>query len=361
MSSFPYVGFPAYERMDASSFHGRAGELALLADTYTEETEERGKLLVVYGPGGVGKTSFVQAGLWPLARRSRDVARFLRFAPAADETLATFVRRVRNEVGRFASDPARRPMVFVDELDRVMGPILGGEPDPERQAALSGLLAILSQAALRGIARVVLALREPWSRTLEQSPGNDQFAVHRTVFFRLDFLSPAGLDAVLRNPFARWLARHPAEGVTPTSLLEHYFTELTAHPASLPLFSALARRAHDLRALPPTLSILDFACDHAERLIADWDPATRERFPVFHELFRAAAVRHAPAGPSAAAWAILAADPDARDIALRLVDARLLTVRGPRWDTAELCLTHDAWLTDCPAVAARLRSPGNSG
>jgi len=358
MNSFPYVGFRAYERTDASLFHGRAGELALLAHTYTEQTEERGKLLVVYGPSGVGKTSFVQAGIWPLARRSRDVTRFLRFAPEADEDLPAFVRRVRNEVGRFSSDPVRRPMVFIDQLERAIGPMLGGELDPDRQAALSGMLSFLSQAALRGMARIVLALREPWSQTLEQAPGNDQFAANRTSFFRLDFLSQSGMEAMLRNPFANWLERTPQDGLHPRTLLESYFSELTSHPASLPLFSALVRRANDLRALPPTLSILDFASDHAERVFAEWPSDVRRQLPVFLDLFRAAAVRRTQAGPSAAPYSILAADPDARDIANRLVEARLLVLQGQRWDTAELCLSHDYWLTACPSVAPLLRAPG---
>ena len=354
MPSFPYAGAVPYTKNDASSFYGREGELSLLADIYTEQAGEKGKILVVYGPSGVGKTSMLLAGLWPLVRRSRDVVRLLHFEPGPEEDLGSFIGRIREEVGRLVAGPDRRPMIFIDQIDQVIGYPLDGGLDSEREAQLAALLAFLSQAAMRGLARVVMALREPMAHSLETAPSNDQFSRYRIEFFRLDFFSQAGLEKILRLPFARWLKAHPQVGVGETAIMEHYFSELTLNPTALPLFSTMARRAHDLRTYPPEVSILDFAVAEAEALFAGWPPERLAKLPIFVELFQAAATTRTKESALSAPMRILAADPDSREIADELIQARLLTLYGQRWDDAEVRLSHEYWLADCPVTAPLL-------
>ena len=64
----PYPGLLAFTEADAAHFFGREAEVEALW-----EKIRRQKLLAVIGPSGVGKTSFLRAGVIP--RRPRDGSR----------------------------------------------------------------------------------------------------------------------------------------------------------------------------------------------------------------------------------------------------------------------------------------------
>lgn len=57
----PYVGLRAFRREDGSKFFGRDREACEVSDLW-----QAGRLTVLYGPSGVGKTSLIQAGVLPL-------------------------------------------------------------------------------------------------------------------------------------------------------------------------------------------------------------------------------------------------------------------------------------------------------
>ncbi|GAA2863916.1 hypothetical protein GCM10010517_23050 [Streptosporangium fragile] len=57
----PYVGLRAFRREDDAKFFGRARESYEVSDLW-----QAGRLTVLYGPSGVGKTSLIQAGVLPL-------------------------------------------------------------------------------------------------------------------------------------------------------------------------------------------------------------------------------------------------------------------------------------------------------
>jgi Flp pilus assembly protein TadD len=57
----PYVGLRAFRREDDAKFFGRARESCEVSDLW-----QAGRLTVLYGPSGVGKTSLIQAGVLPL-------------------------------------------------------------------------------------------------------------------------------------------------------------------------------------------------------------------------------------------------------------------------------------------------------
>jgi len=121
-----------------------------------------------------------------------------------------------------------------------------------------------------------------------------------------------------------------------TALMEHHLSELTLNPAALPLFSTMARRAHDLHAFPPEMSILEFVVAEAEALFASWPQERIDKLPIFVELFQAAATTRTKESALSAPMRIIAADPDSREIAEALIEARLLTLYGQRWDDAEV-------------------------
>jgi DNA-binding SARP family transcriptional activator/WD40 repeat protein len=60
----PYRGLAAFEEADASDFHGRTHVVGEMVDMLRRE-----RLLVVFGPSGIGKSSVVNAGLVPALRR----------------------------------------------------------------------------------------------------------------------------------------------------------------------------------------------------------------------------------------------------------------------------------------------------
>ncbi|MFF5110952.1 tetratricopeptide repeat protein [Streptosporangium sp. NPDC000509] len=62
----PYVGLRAFRREDRSKFFGRDREAREVSDLW-----QAGRLTVLYGPSGVGKTSLIQAGVLPLLDAGR--------------------------------------------------------------------------------------------------------------------------------------------------------------------------------------------------------------------------------------------------------------------------------------------------
>lgn len=59
----PFVGFEPYTKEKAALFFGRKKEIQELFDKVVNELSSRTTLVI--GPMGVGKTSFIRAGLWP--------------------------------------------------------------------------------------------------------------------------------------------------------------------------------------------------------------------------------------------------------------------------------------------------------
>lgn len=62
----PYVGLRAFRREDGPKFFGRDREAREVSDLW-----QAGRLTVLYGPSGVGKTSLIQAGVLPLLDAGR--------------------------------------------------------------------------------------------------------------------------------------------------------------------------------------------------------------------------------------------------------------------------------------------------
>jgi hypothetical protein len=64
----PYPGLAGFDERDASLFFGRGGDIARgLADIRRMRRSMTSRVLVVQATSGAGKSSFLRAGLWPLA------------------------------------------------------------------------------------------------------------------------------------------------------------------------------------------------------------------------------------------------------------------------------------------------------
>jgi len=360
MARLPYVGLRPYQKTEGTFFSGRQGEISVLYDIYQEQAADKGKLLIIYGPSGSGKTSIVQAGLWPLARVSKDVAHLERFEPAHRETLPAFGQRVRQYVGRQSGTAADRPLVFVDQLDQVFDYPLDGKLDETSRDILAKLLEFLVQATQRGIARVIIAVREPWSTFLEQASNNPQFAEKHLGFFRLQFLSSSGLDEFLRAPIERWLKSDRPDLNTPGSKLFHeFYGELNANPTSLPhanfMLEKLVVRGEADKFSEASLKqpggLIGFMTAQAEEAYKSWPAEIQEKLEVFIELFRAAVTEESPDGVRSCEAKPLVADPDSRDILALFMAARLVTLKGDRWDQVEAQVAHDQLFEVWPRTA----------
>ncbi len=350
MAPLPYVGFKPYEQAEVTYFCGRQGEISVLHDTFTEQAAQRGKLLVVYGPSAVGKTSIVQAGLWPVLRLHNEVGDLVRLAPEDGEPLRTFFQRIRHSVGRMSPSDEKQPLVFIDQLEDGLGFPLDGVLEDDIHEVLANLLEFLSQAAHKNIARIVIGIREPWSRFIEDAPRSLEFLQGSLDFFRLNFPSSSGLEEILRTPLFRWKnGAHTGPDQVDNTLYKHYFGELNANPSSLPIanlfLEGLLRDStqgdKSLAELAEFRTLLNFTVKHVDEAFASWSPEIQAKLPIFFELFRAAAVDASTDGIRSTDARPLIADPDARDVFVRLMEAKVLCLKGSRWQQAEVEVCND--------------------
>ncbi|SNY80635.1 WD40 repeat [Nocardia amikacinitolerans] len=102
----PYRGWQPLEAVDAAVYFGRDAQIgrALTAIRALRNTGV-GQLFVVLGPSGVGKSSFLRAGLLPRLRRDdrhylpAGIVRPQRFALTGDGGLAQTIHRLRADLG----------------------------------------------------------------------------------------------------------------------------------------------------------------------------------------------------------------------------------------------------------------------
>lgn len=354
MARLPYVGLRPYSKTEASYFCGRGGEISVLVDSFAENAAERGKVMVIYGASGVGKTSLVFAGLWPLIRLSNDVAKLEHMVPEANEDFMAFTQRIRHYVGRLSGTSSERPLVFIDDFDQVFGYPMDGELDDETRSALVNWLEFLAQATKRGLARIIIGIREPWSRFLEEAPNSRAFLETRMEFFRLNSMSSAGFEEFLQSPIERWKdAPGGGGGMIDTMFFAQFFSEMSENPACLPLANLMLetilaggekKRAITYDAYVERGGLIGFILEYAERQYQKWPTDLQENLPIFTELFRAAETERSPHGTRAAMAKPLVADPATREVAGHMMLARMLCIKGDRWENAEFQICHDEFL-----------------
>jgi hypothetical protein len=170
--SSPYRGLVAYSETDAQYFFGRSSEIrTALAQL------DAWPLLVVVGPSGVGKSSFVHAGLVPAVRDDRGAWRvnvlrpgrqpLQRLAAILEDTLESgevggnFVERLVEGPGLFGSmlrDACayenRRRLVVIDQLEELFTLC---DNDETRRTFLAALLSAVDDPS--SPVRVVMSMR----------------------------------------------------------------------------------------------------------------------------------------------------------------------------------------------------------
>jgi serine/threonine protein kinase len=313
----PYRGLAAFGEQDARYFFGRTNEirtaLAML---------DSSPLLAVIGPSGVGKSSFVHAGLVPAARAGGGAWRVRVLRPGRtplqrlvsaldDDGIASLqaVEQLRAAPGlfgelarRLAQRDGERVMIVVDQMEELF---TLSEDDEQRELFLAALAAAADDPT--SPVRVVLSIRADFL---------DRLAAHKWFFSELArglfFLSPPDRDN-LRETLER-----------PAELAGYAFEDPQ-------IVEDMLRTATSRGALP----LLSFA---ASRL---WSERDRKR----RLLTLAAYQEMGGVGGAFAGHAdqVVAAVPAASQLLLRAILLRLVTPEGTRAiiDHAELASLSD--------------------
>lgn len=301
----PWPGLSAYDVRDGDSFFGRDAEIAEALDVL----DARGTLTVA-GPSGIGKSSFLRAGIAAaLHARGRTV---LVITPGGDPPTPD------------------HDLVVLDQAEELLS-----LPDETRTAVLTALARHRGQLVLgvRGDAVTAVAALPTLTRTVEQG------------LFVLSGLTDEGVRAAIESP----AAQHGL--VVEPGLVDVVLRDLQDQPGALPLFShALAEtwahregRSLTVEAYRAGGGVHGAVARTAERLYVTASEPDRE-------LIRSLLVRMVAEGSGRRLRMPLGdLAPEQRAVLGPLVSARLLTV-----DEDDVALTHEALVGAWPRLAGWL-------
>ena len=217
----PYPGLAAYGSGDADRFVGRERETEALANRLV-----RAPMIAVLGPSGVGKSSFLHAGLVPRLGEQY-VVRTMR--PGRHPLHAL------EQVGdlRALGESAPRGLVIVvDQLEELV--TLCADLDERR--AFADALASVADGPSAAV-RVVASLRDDFATVIEGEAGfRGRFEV-----FVLATPPPEALRRIVIEP-----ARRAAVTIDPR-VVDDMVAEVAGRPASLPLLSFTASQLWQTR------------------------------------------------------------------------------------------------------------------
>ncbi len=257
----PFRGLSPFSEQHAGLFFGRGGEIASFLERMRAQA-----VLPVVGPSGVGKTSFVQAGVIP---RLRDQGQWLvlRLRPGAAPFVSLAHALVRQGYGRPGEDAtggtlhhelqlarhlesspmqlnlalrelARqrrcRVLLFVDQLEEVCTLVTS----QQRQARFIEALCGAGDDPDDPV-RVVLVLRDDFLGRLVTGLRARESLGHAVL---LGCPQPEALEQIVRRPVARRGYRYD-----PEDLPRRMVRALSGEPSALPLLQFATRTLWDRR------------------------------------------------------------------------------------------------------------------
>jgi hypothetical protein len=364
----PYPGLRAFEAADAERFSGR------LADVRRARAFLQEKVLVaVVGPSGVGKSSFVQAGLGPALTRAgkhweilstrpgrRPIASLIELVQSqlatdfGSETDAFVERRLRAEPGFLAAllrgrarQKNRQILLFVDQFEE----IYTQNVSPDDQALyIACILAVADDVS--SPLRVALALRSDFlDRTSKHADLSEKVTAGLMLLPELD---REGLREAMLSPVEKIGFRFESN-----ELIELLLGDLAQSANPLPLLQFTAARLWDLRdRAKKTLTLAGYQqiggvagalVTHADAVLADVDDQGRKTLRgllqrlVTSERTRAIAEYRDLIESSGA--------PErARLLLDRLVEARLLVMETTAEGDATVELAHESLVSNWPLL-----------
>ncbi|HET9625466.1 MAG TPA: protein kinase [Kofleriaceae bacterium] len=288
----PYAGLSSFQESDAGKFFGRTREIAAMVTRIRDRP-----LMAVVGSSGVGKSSFVRAGLVPALKRSGETWETLVVRPgrapldalasllapmvATAANLADEVDEQKKQVETLRKQPGhlgsllrgrarrdnRRILLFVDQFEELYTQV----PDAADRAAFTACLSAIADDATSPL-RVVLSIRSDFLDRVAEDP---EFLSELTA--GLFFLGPPGRDG-LRDAITQ-----PAEmagfkfelPATVEDMLDH----LETTPGALPLLQFAATKLWENRDSARRLlthhsyaqmgGVAGALASHADRFVAD--------------------------------------------------------------------------------------------
>ncbi|MEO7729882.1 MAG: AAA family ATPase, partial [Kofleriaceae bacterium] len=288
----PYAGLSSFQENDAGKFFGRSREVAAMVTRIRDRP-----LMAVVGSSGVGKSSFVRAGLVPALKRSGEQWETLVIRPGRQplEALAgiiapmvataanlsddvdehkKLVATLRKEPGHLghvlrlrARRDNRRLLLFVDQVEELYTQVA----DADERAAFTACLSAVADDATSPL-RVVLSVRSDFLDRVAEDP---EFVAELTQ--GLFFLGPPGRDG-LRDAITQ-----PAEmagfqfelPATVEDMLDH----LETTPGALPLLQFAAAKLWEARDTARRLlthhsyaamgGVAGALASHADRFVTD--------------------------------------------------------------------------------------------
>ena len=362
----PYKGLRAFDEADAADFFGRTGLVEEILGRL-HHCDLRGRLVLVVGGSGTGKSSVVRAGLLPRIRRGDVPGSHEWFVttmlPGATpfKELAAALRRIAvtdleagadelarsggiDAVTRRILPPDAELLLVIDQFEE----LFTSAPEQDQRRFLDAVMDAVNGAGSR--VRVVATLRADfYDRPLAFQPFGD--AVNDATV-TIPAMSAAELEAAIVEPAERAGRR------IDRSLVAELVGAAVDEPAGLPslqfaLFELAERSAGDLRLESyRELGGLDGAiASRAEalyRTLEDDDRAAVRR--LFHQLV----VVNADGEPTrrrATRTELTTADPGLDALIDRWADARLLSLdrhRQSRLPTVEPA--HEALLREWPRL-----------
>ncbi|HEX3480331.1 MAG TPA: protein kinase [Kofleriaceae bacterium] len=369
----PYVGLSSFQEGNADTFFGRNREIAALVTRIRDRP-----LVAVVGSSGVGKSSFVRAGLVPALKRSGETWETLVIRPgrkpleALAATIAPMVATAANlsddldeqkklvdtlgrepgHLGHVLRLRARRDnrhlLVFVDQFEELYTLC----PDPAERAAFTACLSAVADDATSPL-RVVLSIRSDF---LDRVAEDQQFVseLSQGLFF-LGAPSREGLRDAITQP-AEMAGFRFERGDIVEDMLNH----LETTPGALPLLQFTAARLWETRDVARRMltyqsytamgGVAGALASHADRVVADIGPQKTA-------LIRALLLRLVTAERTRAIVPVAELRELSREVGEvqrlidQMVDARLLVVQnleGGKGSTVEI--VHESLVSGWPAL-----------
>jgi len=256
----PYAGLSSFQENDAGKFFGRNREIAAMVTRIRDRP-----LMGVVGSSGIGKSSFVRAGLVPALKRSGEQWETLVTRPGrkpldalaaivapmvgtasnlADELteqtrLAERLRKEPGHLGHLLRGRARRDnrriLLFVDQFEELYTHVA----DAAERAAFTACIAGVADDATSPL-RVVLSIRSDF---LDRCAEDQTFLAELTQ--GLFFLGPPNRDGL------REAITHPAQlagyQFEQTAIVEDMLDRLETTPGALPLLQFAASKLWENR------------------------------------------------------------------------------------------------------------------
>jgi eukaryotic-like serine/threonine-protein kinase len=257
----PYAGLSSFQETDAGRFFGRSRDVAAAVTRLDEQP-----LLGVIGPSGVGKSSFVRAGVVPALKQSGETWTSLVIRPgrqpmdalanliapmvgertpsvaeelAAHQALLDRLHQAPGYLGAVLRHRARtsqqKILLFVDQFEE----LYTLTDDPHERRAFTACLASVADDTAAPL-RLILSLRSDF---LDRVAEDERFMAELTR--GLFFLLPPGREG-MRDALVQ-----PAEMASyhfeTADMIEHMLDHLEHTPGALPLLQFAATKLWDMR------------------------------------------------------------------------------------------------------------------